>query len=363
MAAKAVPAAPAAPGIPKGMGKMALIIPVMLFARKLDSEDPNVVLGLRVSYGVVQLLCLLVMAYCYKLTTSNEIPDPDKVILVPPKAGPFDQPDAKKKFSKTTYGTHCEEQVRAMFSQAAMSVAMTVGLHYYKGMVMGLAIQCVMAPFNLWENPAFQKVVMKSTERCFDEVLESEFTEEMGTIDDGSVEDVATEPDVKEIESKSDKKTPVSAKGKKFVVSEIEETILDTWDEGSGADLAVLMDAVTETNINQQTSENRWTALMVVSGLNNKSTKSSIKHFKSLGADVTVKDKEGWNALHWACFHNNATAAELLMSKEGFNCGASGLYEVVDFRGDTALELAKNEGNSEVATALRKLIDNLKKDN
>jgi hypothetical protein len=32
------------------------------------------------------------------------------------------------------------------------SIVMTCGLHYYEGMVMGLAVQAIMGPFHLWEN-------------------------------------------------------------------------------------------------------------------------------------------------------------------------------------------------------------------
>ncbi len=37
---------------------------------------------------------------------------------------------------------------------------MTIGLHYYKGMVMGLAIQAVMAPFNLSETALVKAVFL-----------------------------------------------------------------------------------------------------------------------------------------------------------------------------------------------------------
>jgi len=62
----AAAADPAPPGLPKGMGKMAIIIPVMLYARKLDGEDPDTVTMLRLIYGVVQVLCFAMLGYMFR---------------------------------------------------------------------------------------------------------------------------------------------------------------------------------------------------------------------------------------------------------------------------------------------------------
>jgi hypothetical protein len=45
--------------------KMFVMVPVMLAARKIDGEDPNVVYWLRVAYAVVQTLCVLIVVYTY----------------------------------------------------------------------------------------------------------------------------------------------------------------------------------------------------------------------------------------------------------------------------------------------------------
>lgn len=63
--------------------KMFVMIPVMLAARKLDGDDPATVTRLRIAYGVVQTLCLLIVLYTYvraQAVTST------KVIYVPPPA-------------------------------------------------------------------------------------------------------------------------------------------------------------------------------------------------------------------------------------------------------------------------------------
>lgn len=353
---------PAAPAMPKGIGKMAIIVPVMLYARKLDSEDDDVVFLLRCSYAAMQVLCFCVLGYMFVLTLDvDKLEGSDKVVLVPPKPGPFDAPDAKKAYKKTTYGELYVEQVRALFGSSAMSIAMTCGLHYYKGMVMGLAIQSVMAPFTMWENPVFQKLIMKSKERVFDEKLESEFTSDMGTIE--GEEDSSTSSSSNSSKTKKAIKNKSAASSSESTTSPIEDLILDTWDDGSSADLEPLMAKVTKANANQQTRENKWTPLMVACGLNTKSAKTAMKQLLAVGADAGVKDVEGWNALHWACFHGNTTAVETLMDKKGFNCGKQGLHDVKDLQGCTPLELAEKEGNKDVAKTLKAILGNLKKDN
>ena len=119
--ASAAPAdgASAAPGMPKGIGKMALIVPVMLYARKLDSEDEDVVFQLRVAYGVMQVLCFLVLGYMFSLTLNvSALPNASTAVCVPPKPGPFDDPKAKKTYKKSTYGELYVEQVRALFGSS-----------------------------------------------------------------------------------------------------------------------------------------------------------------------------------------------------------------------------------------------------
>lgn len=65
--------------------KMFVMVPVMLAARKLDGEDPNVVYWLRVAYFSVQVIVVLLVAYTYILaSTAASKPGNDKVVYVPP---------------------------------------------------------------------------------------------------------------------------------------------------------------------------------------------------------------------------------------------------------------------------------------
>ena len=70
-----------------GINKLMIMVPVMLAARKLDAEDPNVVYWLRVAYGSVQTICVLVVAYTYlqasAVATSKKV---EQLIYVPAPA-------------------------------------------------------------------------------------------------------------------------------------------------------------------------------------------------------------------------------------------------------------------------------------
>jgi hypothetical protein len=54
-----------------GFNKMFIMVPVMLAARKIDGEDPNIVYGLRVAYGTVQFICVLLVVYTYIKASSG----------------------------------------------------------------------------------------------------------------------------------------------------------------------------------------------------------------------------------------------------------------------------------------------------
>lgn len=45
--------------------KMFVVLPVMLAARRIDGDDPNIVYWLRVAYGTIQTICALITVYTY----------------------------------------------------------------------------------------------------------------------------------------------------------------------------------------------------------------------------------------------------------------------------------------------------------
>lgn len=350
--AGAIPgAAPGAGGIQ--FNKMFVMIPVMLAARKLDGEDPAIVKLLRISYGVMQLVCVVAVLYTYYLaraiaTTQYQ----DRVVYVPPAAAqPFADPNAKKKYTEIAYGQHVLSTARSLVGSTLFGIGLTCALHYYKGMVMGLAIQTVMAPLNLWENALVKAVLqggsaaLKPENTVFDEKLSfAELT------DNDEVVDEQGNPVVRAAALTSN-----SNSKQKTVKKTLEEIMLDTWDQGAKADLTELLAALTKSNVNTQTTADKWTALHILAGLNCPGAVAAIRTVvNDLQADISQKDKDGWNCMHWAAFHGSLTAATELLSN-------TALLTVKDKEGKTPAETALQEGNTAVAELLEASANETKK--
>lgn len=332
--------------------KMFVMLPVMLAARKLDGEDPNTVHMVRVAYAAVQTLCVLVVLWTY-LQARAVIPNAT-TIYVPPPAQPFADPNAKKKYTEISYGQHVYSTARSLVGSTLFGIVLTCGLHYYKGMVMGLAIQAVMGPVNLFENALVRTVLLKGAAGLAPEsaVFEEKKLEEL-TADDEIVDEQGN-PVVRSSAAASAKATKALASsnsstgsGKGKQKQTLEEILFDTWDQGVKANLKPLLSAINEQNVNSQTSEDQWTALMIVSGLNCPGAGEAIQQLRTkCKADLTVTDKDGWTALHWAAFHNSEAAAKEL-------CNEAELLLVKDKEGKTPAETAKAEGNDTVAALLQ----------
>ena len=83
-------AGPANPAAPKGgFNKLFVMVPVMLAARKLDAEDKDTVKYLRLSYGCMQSICVLIVLYTFMKASS--VKDGKKIVFVPapPTVRPF----------------------------------------------------------------------------------------------------------------------------------------------------------------------------------------------------------------------------------------------------------------------------------
>jgi hypothetical protein len=240
---------------------------------------------------------------------------------------------------------HLVSQARSLLGSTLFGIAMTSGLHFYRGMVIGLAIQSIMGPINLTDNKLVKSFcfgIGADGETLFDEKTAEELT------NDDEVVDESGNPVVRTIggTTKTIKSTPVS----------FEDLLLDTWDDGAKADLGPLMAAITKKNANHKTKENGWTPLMILSGLGGvKGNGSAIRQVIALGGDPGITDVEGWNAMHWAAFHGSAEAAKVLATE-----GDGKLWDVKDKEGKKALEHARAEGNDDVAKVLEEIEEDLK---
>lgn len=232
---------------------------------------------------------------------------------------------------------------------------MTAGLHYYKGMLAGLAIQTVMAPLNLSENAIVKALFLGHGIREQDKIFEEKTISEL-TADDEVVDGQGNAIPRNNLGSSAANKNATGASSSMDPNKKLEEIMLDTWDAGAKADLTELMGVLNKKNCNYQTSEDKWTCLMLLSGLGGVSgTTTAIRHvWHELGADAALTDKEGWNAAHWAAFHGSIDAAKELRKD-------TSLLKVKDKEGNTPIETAKKEKNDQVASLFEEALGESKK--
>jgi hypothetical protein len=267
---------------------------------------------------------------------------------------PFADPNAKKQYKEVNYAAHVATTAKSLLTSTLFGIAMTSGLHWYKGMVVGLAIQSIMGPFTLYENPLVQAILLGKgltpEAKVFDEKGPSELTADDEIVDEqGNPISAAA----KKQAIKSDSKKPATA----APTPTFEDILLDTWDGGADASVGPLMAALNKKTVNYKSKESGWTPIMVVSGLGAKKVTGALRQMKAIGADPAMLDAEGWNALHWAAFHGSPEAAKVLVSTDDFDAIQMGLDKVKDKEGKTPMDHAIAEGNQEVANIIKAAIE------
>jgi len=319
------------------VNKLFVMAPIMFAARKLDSEDAQQVMWLRIAYGTVQTICVLVVVYTYIKATAMNGKNIGGVIYVPPAPQPFADPNAKKKYTEVNFTAHILSTARSLLGSTLFGICMTCGMHWYKGMIVGLAMQTIMGPMNLIENPLVKALLLgngfRPEDKIFDEKTAAELTQDDEIVDEnGSVVVRQTG-------------TVAAASSGSF-----EDLLLDTWDAGNKADIGALMAAITKKNCNYRTKESGWTPMMILSGLGAKGAPSAIRQLKEMGGNPAIVDAEGWNCLHWAAFHGSIEAAKELVKD-------SALLSVKDKEGKLPLDIAQTEKNDDVAKFIESAVE------
>lgn len=256
---------------------------------------------------------------------------------------PFADPNAKKKYTETAYGAHVLSQARSLLGSTLFGIALTAGLHFYRGMVIGLFMQAVMGPLNMVDNALVKAVLVGKGIRPEDKIFQEKAADEL-TADD-EVVDESGNPVVRSI---TNNRSAGASAGTTDKTKSLEDIMLDTWDDAAKADIGPLMNALNKKNCNHRTKESGWTPLMILSGLSVKGSGSAIRQVKELGGNPAIVDADGWNAMHWAGFHGSLEAAKALRDE-------GKLYLVKDKEGKTAIEHARAEGNDDVAKVLEEL--------
>lgn len=247
-------------------------------------------------------------------------------------SGPHPKPHSHSFILNVDSTAHVLSQARSLLLNTLLGICFTLGLHYYRGMVIGLAIQSIMGPLNLIESAVLKAILLGGgfgpSKKLFQEKTSDELTE------DDELVDAQGNPLVRSITKEGEKS--------------FEDILLDTWDSGSKANLKPLMAAINKKNCNFKTKESNWTPLMILSGLGVKGSASAIQQVIELGGDPAILDLEGWNAMHWAAFHGSMEAAKALRD-------SGKLFSIKDKEGKTPLIHARAEGNDDIAVLLEEL--------
>lgn len=322
--------------------KMMIMLPLMYFARKLDHNDPDLVYKLRCAYFTIQALVMSLIAFLYTQAIAfQKSKDGQKKVFVTKPAEPFSDPNAKKKYTEVVFGEHVLSTIQSLAGSTLFGVCVQAGLHWYNGMIAGFASQLIMGPLNILDNAATKFFIFGSKDAF-----------ETKAKDDLTSDDVIVDEDGKPVSSVKNKTKSVKKEVKKLT-PKIEDVMLDAWDEGAKADGKLFLKALTKDNVNFREKENGWTPIMIMAGLGIKDIEIYLKGMKELGADPSIVDGEGWNALHWAAFHGCPDAAVYILSSDGFDGYSIGLHTVKDKDGKTPLEHSITEKNSYVSDIIK----------
>jgi len=332
--------------------------PMLLAVRKLDSESLDTILYVRCAYAFAQVIVVTCVLYCIiKARALAAGKYGSTAIYVPPPAQPFADPNAKVQLKKVIFGPHLVSTANSLLASTLFGICLTIGLHIYKGMIVGLAMQCIMGPLNLVENALIKMFILSKfggktegeasgsddnprTLRAFGE----KYTDEL-TAEDLVVDEAGNELKISNVTKKGKDKPKAQQRT-------YEDILLDTWDEGTSANQQKLIDATNKSNVNFATSESSWTPIMIVAALG---ATEALKLLRDLTAEPAKVDVEGWNALHWAAFHGSAEGARWLMrpyDEGGYGGASSGLHLATDKEGKVAIDHAKAEGNNDVAKVI-----------
>ena len=230
-------------------------------------------------------------------------------------------------------------------------------------MIMGLAIQAVMGPFNMWENVVVRTLLLRGTKvfsvqqesRIFDEKLS---LQELDPSTDEAVDEQGNPIVIRNSKNaiSNGKATTATNKAVTTTPKTLEDVMLDTWDQGANASLVELLSLLNSKNINTSTTEDGWTSLMIASGLKCKNDVSAIRTMiQDYKADIMMTDNDGWTCLHWAAFHNSLSAATELYHQ-------SALLTVADKEGKSPLDIAIAENNTAIVDLLQTVTNDTKKD-
>lgn len=278
---------------------------ILFFGQRfVNVQDPNTMNLLRSIYVMIALLYYQTMN-----GLADKIADDSTPIWIPvaEKKGIMDSllgssDVAPKEWKATTMKEHEQTMVKERSGGAFMKAAMPFITSQFMGIHVSILMALVTVPLDLWEDPLVRKYVLGWTtpnaygEKYTDPTGRSAAAV-TGTVTDGSTAGVA---------------------GGTARDDDYEEAIFRTWESQDPVEIPIFEQllAVQGKDPNYGSAEQGWTAMHVVAGSPQNGRREFIRLLE-LGCKPSVADKDGWTALHWAAFHGNVLAAQVLCAAFG----------------------------------------------
>lgn len=343
------------------MQKQIVVIGVVIVSQQLlNFSDPATVTALRAAFVVVSGLLWLtwqrVIASIAARADMREVWVKKKVeapsLLAALGAGAPEAPPAPGDWVKVKIGAYEAEKAAAASAAVLQAPVLNIGLSFAMGIHLPLLISSVTALWTAAEDPLIQMHIFGLT-----------LVRPHGEKDEDPAVALQATPAATavagELSSSADTAvSPTAAVAASRDHAECEEVIFSTWearDEPVAGDVFDRLAASGAPIATYATAKDGWTALMVVSG-GRQHPRSALAALLRLGAPVSAVDADGWTALCWTAYHDNAAAATQLIAHSLAVGGAPALRALLAHRdnaGRTALEIADAEGSVATASALR----------
>jgi hypothetical protein len=262
--------------------------------------------------------------------------------------------DANAEWLQTTYYEHEKTKASEAAKQLLTGGAMQFGLFsLWMNVQLPLAINLIMGPWGAYDDPIVKQYLLGARlERPYGEVLE-----DPASTAPAATAGVADAPASAQIADGPAAATADAA---------VEETILRTWEAEEPVDVEVFdrLAAAGKPIATHAVAPDGWTALMVVAG-GPHHPKRAVPRLLELGAVPEAADKDGWTALSWAAFHDNAAAIDAICAHVLASAGGrSRLVRLLASKstggetpGSTALEVAQQAKAEAAAAALRRFAE------
>jgi len=128
-------------------GEMFILLPLMYVMNKIDFQNPDNLLYVRVSFGITQTICFLLWGLIIRNIHQR---NNQQKIKVPKSASPFAQ---NSELEEMTINSYDLSEAKKAVNQLAIGLVVIGLLHIKWEFIQPLFIQTVMIPMQLYKNP------------------------------------------------------------------------------------------------------------------------------------------------------------------------------------------------------------------